>query len=113
MIMLQKRIRAMCDLLIVAKEIMNPRFNSEKPFMVGQMEFSSIQEAVCAAAAASKSQENNFSAQICQPFQSGANGYPGSSVVVAHFRDGVDIDALAADEDGVPDMERRSQAFRV
>lgn len=80
--------------------------------MVGLLEFTNIADAVEAAAAASKLKENAFSAQICQAFQKGANGYQGSSVAIAHFRNGIDLDVLAADEDGVPDMDRRTKAFR-
>lgn len=87
-------------------------YDSTKPFMVGMTEFTTIDEAVDAAVANSKLKENAFSAQICQSFQKGFASYPGSSIAIAHFKDGIDVNELAADEDGVPDMVLRAQAFR-
>ena len=94
------------------REVGISRFDSSKPFMVGMLEFAEIADAVDAAAAASRLKENAFSAQICQALQKGVYGYQGSSVAIAYFKHGRDLDELAADEDGVPDFDRRSKAFR-
>lgn len=80
--------------------------------MVGQLTFTNIQDAVDAAAAASKLKENAFVAQICQPLKNGVYGYAGTSIAFATFRNGIDLDTLAADEDGVPDEDMRAAAFR-
>lgn len=94
------------------REVGISRFDSSKPFMVGMLEFAEIADAVDAAAAASRLKENAFSAQMCQALQKGVYGYQGSSVAIAYFKHGRDLDELAADEDGVPDFDRRSKAFR-
>ena len=91
----------------------NSRFNNSKPFAVGNLQFDNIGDAIEAAAAASTLEASAFTAAICQPLQKGANGYQGSSIAIAHFRHGVDLDELAADENGVPDIERRANAFRA
>ena len=88
-----------------------PRYNEAKPFFVKGREYAAIQEAVDAAAAASQLAENNFSSDITQQLQPGVYSYAGSAVAFAQFRNGVDLDALAADEDGVPDLGRRARAF--
>jgi hypothetical protein len=88
------------------------RYDVTKPFMVGMLEFKTIDVAVEAAVAASKLKENAFSAQISQPLQKGFASYQGSSVAIAYFRNGLDLNELAADEDGMPDMYVRAQAFR-
>ena len=87
-------------------------FDSSKPFFVGMLSFDNIDAAVIEAAAASKLEENAFSAQIVQTLDNGFAGYQGTAAVVAHFRNGVDLAELAADEDGAPDMARRSKALR-
>lgn len=89
------------------------RFNECKPFMVGMLNFQDLQDAVDAAAAASLLKENAFSAQICQELKPGSCGYAGYSVAIAHFQNGVDLATLATDEDGVPDLPRRSSAFHA
>lgn len=89
------------------------RFDPHQPFTVGGLEFTAIDDAVDAAVAASKLKANGLFAQITQSFQKGFASYPGSCIAFAHFRNGVDMDEFAADEDGVPDLEMRSQAFRV
>ena len=88
-----------------------PRYDSAKPFFVKGREYAAIQDAVDAAAAASLLAENNFTADITQLLQLGVYGYAGSAIPFAHFRNGADLDALAADEDGVPDLGRRARAF--
>lgn len=87
------------------------RFDSTKNFSVLGQEFDHIDKAVLAASAASKLKENNYCVQICQTIKKGIYGYAGTSVAFATFRNGVDLDSLAADEDGEPDLELRSRAL--
>ena len=96
---------------VPAEAAQRARYNSTKPFFVKGREYAAIQDAVDAAAAASLLAENNFTADITQLLQAGVYGYAGSAIAFAHFRSGADLDALAADEDGVPDLDRRAGAF--
>lgn len=94
------------------EETVPSRFDKTKPFRVGNLEFTDINDAIEAASAASTRAENRLSAQIYQTLQKGVYGYAGYAVAIATFENGRDLDEMAADEDGVPDDDRRAQAFR-
>ncbi|MBC7599211.1 MAG: hypothetical protein H7238_09350, partial [Polaromonas sp.] len=49
--------------------------------------------------------------KVSQLLQRKGQGYGFTTGVVAQFKDGVDVMSLAADEDGVPDMEARATAW--
>lgn len=82
--------------------------NTPGLYFVGQKTFDELQDAVDAAAADSLI---HVRASICTLLKKGVYGYAGSSAVVAHFVNGLDIRNLAADEDGIPDYGVRAQAL--
>ena len=66
-------------------------YYKNKPFEVGTLVFTNIDDAKTEAAKRSKSREHGFASSITQELQPGIYGYQGSSFVVAQFRNGRNI----------------------
>lgn len=76
-------------------------------FQVGNLNFIELQDAVDYAQPASI----GTVLQITTLLKKGQCSYAGTSSVVATFKNGSDINTLAADEDGVPDLKLRATAL--
>ena len=81
---------------------------TEQKYYVDSEEYDTLQAAINAA---SKSSLLNQTSQIIVPYVKGVYGYAGQCIAIANFKNGEDIRALAADEDGNPDYEVRRTAF--
>lgn len=81
---------------------------TKQKYYVDSKEYDTLQAAINAA---SKSSLLNKTSQIIVPYVKGVYGYAGQCIAIANFKNGEDIRALAADEDGNPDYEARRTAF--
>lgn len=77
-------------------------------YTVGNQSFTDIN---LAAAAAKVESQGGRRSSILAPLRKGVYGYQGQQYAVAQFFNGQDVRALAADEDGEPDLDARAEAL--